>query len=51
MYIAVLNMPNLIANFLIMGDAGWETEYKLLMQQYPDLEVDVIDFGASWKQT
>jgi competence protein ComEC len=28
-------------NFLIMGDAGWETEYKLL-QQYPDLKVDVL---------
>ena len=30
--------------FLIMGDAGWETEYKLL-KQYPDLEVDVIVLG------
>ena len=30
--------------FLIMGDAGWETEYKLL-QQYPNLEVDVILLG------
>ncbi|QHH97577.1 DNA internalization-related competence protein ComEC/Rec2 [Acinetobacter dispersus] len=31
-------------NFLIMGDAGWETEYKLL-QQYPDLKVDVLVLG------
>lgn len=31
-------------NFLIMGDAGWETEYKLL-QQYPDLKVDVLILG------
>ena len=31
-------------NFLIMGDAGWETEYKLL-QQYPDLKVDVLLLG------
>lgn len=31
-------------NFLIMGDAGWEAEYKL-MQQYPDLKVDVLILG------
>lgn len=31
-------------NFLIMGDAGWEAEYKLL-QQYPDLKVDVLILG------
>ncbi|ENW80625.1 hypothetical protein F909_01911 [Acinetobacter sp. ANC 3929] len=31
-------------NFLIMGDAGWETEYKLL-RQYPDLKVDVLVLG------
>lgn len=31
-------------NFLIMGDAGWETEFKLL-QQYPDLKVDVLVLG------
>lgn len=31
-------------NFLIMGDAGWETEYQL-MQQYPDLKVDVLVLG------
>ncbi len=27
-----------------MGDAGWETEYKLL-KQYPDLKVDVLVLG------
>lgn len=27
-----------------MGDAGWETEFKLL-QQYPDLKVDVLVLG------
>ncbi|MGJ8757177.1 DNA internalization-related competence protein ComEC/Rec2 [Acinetobacter sp. HC8-3S] len=31
-------------HFLIMGDAGWETEYKLL-HQYPDLKVDVLVLG------
>lgn len=31
-------------NFLVMGDAGWETEYRL-MQQYPDLKVDVLVLG------
>ncbi|MGB5888170.1 MAG: DNA internalization-related competence protein ComEC/Rec2 [Acinetobacter venetianus] len=31
-------------HFLIMGDAGWQTEYKLL-QQYPDLKVDVLVLG------
>jgi len=31
-------------SFLIMGDAGWETEYKLL-QHYPDLKVDVLVLG------
>lgn len=31
-------------NFLIMGDAGWPTEYQL-MQDYPDLEVDVLVIG------
>lgn len=30
--------------FLMMGDAGWETEYQLL-QQYPDLKVDVLILG------
>ncbi|RZG86701.1 DNA internalization-related competence protein ComEC/Rec2 [Acinetobacter venetianus] len=31
-------------HFLIMGDAGWQTEYKLL-HQYPDLKVDVLVLG------
>ncbi|WP_235831621.1 DNA internalization-related competence protein ComEC/Rec2 [Acinetobacter rongchengensis] len=35
---------NQYQNFLIMGDAGWETEFSLL-QQYPDLNVDVLVMG------
>ncbi|WP_425915291.1 DNA internalization-related competence protein ComEC/Rec2 [Acinetobacter sp. TSRC1-2] len=31
-------------NFLLMGDAGWPTEYQIL-QQYPDLKVDVLVLG------
>lgn len=31
-------------SFLIMGDAGWPTEYQL-MQDYPDLKVDVLVLG------
>ncbi len=31
-------------NFLLMGDAGWETEFNLLTQ-YPDLKVDVLVLG------
>ncbi|AOA57845.1 DNA internalization-related competence protein ComEC/Rec2 [Acinetobacter larvae] len=31
-------------NFLLMGDAGWQTEYQLL-QHYPDLKVDVLVLG------
>ncbi len=31
-------------NFLLMADAGWETEFNLL-QQYPDLKVDVLVLG------
>ncbi|KYQ71904.1 DNA internalization-related competence protein ComEC/Rec2 [Acinetobacter pragensis] len=31
-------------SFLLMGDAGWETEYEL-MQKYPDLKADVIVLG------
>lgn len=30
--------------FLIMGDAGWQTEFQLL-QDYPDLKVDVLILG------
>ncbi|OTG66639.1 DNA internalization-related competence protein ComEC/Rec2 [Acinetobacter silvestris] len=36
-------------NFLIMGDAGWEAEYQLL-QQYPDLKVDVLILGHHGSQ-
>ncbi len=35
--------------FLMMGDAGWETEYQLL-QQYPDLKVDVLILGHHGSQ-
>ena len=31
-------------NFLLMGDAGWPTEYQIL-QDYPDLKVDVLVLG------
>ena len=31
-------------NFLLMGDAGWETEFNLIWQ-YPDLKVDVLVLG------
>lgn len=31
-------------NFLLRGDAGWETEYQLL-QNYPELKVDVLVLG------
>lgn len=31
-------------NFLLMGDAGWQTEYQIL-QSYPDLKVDVLVLG------
>ncbi|WP_407305995.1 DNA internalization-related competence protein ComEC/Rec2 [Acinetobacter sp.] len=31
-------------NFLLMGDAGWSTEYQIL-QDYPDLKVDVLVLG------
>lgn len=36
-------------NFLFMGDAGWETEYRLL-QMYPDLKVDVLVLGHHGSQ-
>ncbi|KYQ83246.1 competence protein [Acinetobacter sp. NRRL B-65365] len=42
-YIQFLNAQP-YQNFLIMGDAGWETEFKLL-QQYPDLKVDILVLG------
>ncbi|MBJ8443422.1 DNA internalization-related competence protein ComEC/Rec2 [Acinetobacter bereziniae] len=36
-------------NFLLMGDAGWETEFNLL-QQYPELNVDVLVLGHHGSQ-
>lgn len=36
-------------NFLLMGDAGWETEYQLL-QDYPELKVDVLVLGHHGSQ-
>lgn len=42
-YVQFLNVQP-YQNFLMMGDAGWETEYKLL-QQYPNLKVDVLVLG------
>lgn len=32
-----------------MGDAGWETEFNLL-QQYPELNVDVLVLGHHGSQ-
>ena len=31
-------------NYVLMGDAGWETEYQIL-QHYPNLKVDVLVLG------
>lgn len=36
-------------HFLLMGDAGWEAEYRLL-QKYPDLKVDVLVLGHHGSQ-
>lgn len=47
-YIEVLNATGM-KNFLIMGDAGWQTEYELL-QQYPNLQVDVLILGHHGSQ-
>ncbi|WP_171499484.1 DNA internalization-related competence protein ComEC/Rec2 [Acinetobacter guerrae] len=35
---------NGLHRFLMMGDAGWLTEYQIL-QKYPDLKVDVLILG------
>lgn len=43
LYIQVQNARP-YANFLLMGDAGWEAEYQLL-KNYPDLKVDVLVLG------
>lgn len=42
-YLQVVNAQP-YQNFLLMGDAGWPTEYQIL-QQYPDLKVDVLVLG------
>lgn len=47
-YIQVLQ-ANGLKNFLIMGDAGWESEYALI-QQYPNLAVDVLILGHHGSQ-
>lgn len=36
-------------NYLVMGDAGWETEFNIL-EQYPDLKVDVLVLGHHGSQ-
>jgi competence protein ComEC len=36
-------------NFLLMADAGWQTEYQIL-QDYPDLKVDVLVLGHHGSQ-
>jgi competence protein ComEC len=42
-YVQVKNAQT-YQNFLLMGDAGWQTEYQIL-QDYPDLNVDVLVLG------
>ncbi|SEL73744.1 DNA internalization-related competence protein ComEC/Rec2 [Acinetobacter sp. DSM 11652] len=41
-----LTLPyaNDFKHLLIMGDAGWETEYSIL-KQYPELKVDILILG------
>lgn len=43
LYVQVQNAQP-YANFLLMGDAGWEAEYQIL-KDYPDLKVDVLVLG------
>lgn len=47
-YIQVFNAGQ-YKNFLLMGDAGWQTEYELL-KMYPDLNVDVLVLGHHGSQ-
>lgn len=47
-YIQVLKSTG-FQHFLMMGDAGWEAEYRL-MQHYPDLKVDVLILGHHGSQ-
>ena len=48
LYIQVLNAKK-YQNYLLMGDAGWETEYAIL-QAYPQLKVDVLVLGHHGSQ-
>lgn len=48
LYLQVLNGKN-IQNYLLMGDAGWQTEYEIL-QAYPNLKVDVLVLGHHGSQ-
>ena len=48
LYVSVRE-KNGFKNFLLMGDAGWETEYKIL-QNYPNLSVDVLVLGHHGSQ-
>ncbi|WP_130802128.1 DNA internalization-related competence protein ComEC/Rec2 [Acinetobacter ihumii] len=47
-YIEFLSAKNL-RHFLIMGDAGWQTEFQLL-QNHPELKVDVLVLGHHGSQ-
>ncbi|MDQ8951423.1 DNA internalization-related competence protein ComEC/Rec2 [Acinetobacter rudis] len=44
--IVYVEVPSAVGykSFLIMGDAGWLTEYQI-MQEYPELNVDVLLIG------
>lgn len=48
LYIQVLNAQK-YQNYLLMGDAGWQTEYEIL-QAYPNLKVDVLVLGHHGSQ-
>ncbi|MFC6053227.1 competence protein [Acinetobacter sp. Ac_877] len=48
LYVQVLNAKN-YQNYLLMGDAGWQTEYEIL-QAYPNLKVDVLVLGHHGSQ-
>lgn len=48
LYIQVLNAQK-YQNYLLMGDAGWPTEYEIL-QTYPNLKVDVLVLGHHGSQ-
>ena len=44
-----LNRAQPYRNFLIMGDAGWPTEYEL-MKKYPELQVDVLGSVENYRE-